>query len=447
MMSGGDKDEDVRLIAQRARAASLQLQYVPTERKNAALAAIKDRLAARRQDIIAANLKDQEAARAAVADGKLSSALYKRLDLNGPDGSKFESLLQGLDDVTRLDDPAGKVTLATRLDDGLDIYRVTCPVGVICIIFEARPECCVQISSLCLKSGNAVILKGGKEAAHSNAILVETIREALASVPDMPVDCVQLISSREAVSTLLALDEYVDLVIPRGSNSLVRYVQSNTRIPVLGHADGLCAVYVDEHADADKAVHVVVDAKTNYPAACNAAETLLVHRSLLSTLLPRLGEALAKAGVQLRADAECLPHLPPQTTRAAADEDFHTEFLDLTLAVKAVGSVEEAVEHINTHGSRHTDAIVSEDARAAELFMARVDSANVYHNASTRFADGFRYGFGAEIGVSTNKTHARGPVGLEGLMIYKYRLHGSGQGAGDYGPGKRAYKHEPITNA
>jgi glutamate-5-semialdehyde dehydrogenase len=293
-----------------------------------------------------------------------------------------------------------------------------------------------------MKSSNAVILKGGREAERTNQALVAAIREGISSVPGVPADAVGLISTREEVRSLLELDDLVDLVIPRGSNELVRSIQSSTRIPVLGHADGICAVYIDRSADLEKACAVVVDAKTQYPAVCNACEQLLVHRDALPTILAELGRRLRAAGVELRADEEALRFLPG--SKPAVESDYRTEFLDLVLAVKTVGSVEEAVRHINAHGSHHTDAIVAEDPRAAEHFLSRVDSAGVFHNASTRFADGYRYGLGAEVGISTQKTHARGPVGLEGLAIYKYRLYGRGQAVGGYGSGKKAFLHEPL---
>ncbi|MBN1441850.1 MAG: glutamate-5-semialdehyde dehydrogenase [Planctomycetes bacterium] len=429
----------VEEIARRARAAAIDLAALGTDVKNRALAAVRDGLERRRGEILDANRRDQEEAEKDVAAGRLSRALFRRLDLGG---SKYDAVLEGLRDVERLPDPVGRVTLATRLDEGLDLYRVTCPLGVIGVIFESRPDAAVQIAALALKSSNAVILKGGREAVHSNRAIVAAIREALQTVEGMPPDAVQILSTREEVQALLDLDEWVDLIIPRGSNELVRAIQSSTRIPVLGHADGICAVYIDRAADVRKAVSVVLDAKAQYPAVCNAAETLLVHEDALESTLPAVGGALSAAGVELRADARALPHLPG--ARPAAPEDFDAEFLDLILAVKTVRSLDEAIDHINRHGSHHTDAIVTEDSRAAERFLSRVDSAGVYHNASTRFADGFRYGLGAEVGVSTNKTHARGPVGLEGLVIYKYRLYGSGQGVGDYGPGRRSFLHEPL---
>ncbi|MEE3200268.1 MAG: glutamate-5-semialdehyde dehydrogenase [Planctomycetota bacterium] len=428
----------VEAVARRARAAALQLAALSEEPKNAALEAVGRKLQERREAILEANRADKGDCEAELESGSLSPALFKRLDL---EGSKFEAMLAGVGDVARLPDPVGRVTLATRLDDGLELYRVSCPLGVIGVIFEARPEAAVQIASLALKSSNAVILKGGREASRTNEALVEAIREALGEVDGVSPDAVQLVSTREEVREMLDLDRWIDLIIPRGSNELVQSIQEATRIPVLGHADGICSVYLDRDADLEKAVAVSVDAKTHYPAACNACETLLVHRDRLDDLLPAVGAALVEAGVELRADEEASARLEAS---AAAAEDYDTEFLDKVLAVKTVSSLQEAVEHINLHGSHHTDAIVTEDAGAAEYFLSRVDSAGVFHNASTRFADGFRFGLGAEVGISTNKTHARGPVGLEGLVIYKYRLYGAGHVAADYDPGGRKFLHEGV---
>ncbi|MEC7923402.1 MAG: glutamate-5-semialdehyde dehydrogenase [Planctomycetota bacterium] len=428
----------VEAVARRARAAALQLAALSAEPKNAALEAVGRKLQERREAILEANRADKADCEAELESGSLSPALFKRLDL---EGSKFEAMLAGVGDVARLPDPVGRVTLATRLDDGLELYRVSCPLGVIGVIFEARPEAAVQIASLALKSSNAVILKGGREASRTNEALVEAIREALGEVDGVSPDAVQLVSTREEVREMLDLDRWIDLIIPRGSNELVQSIQEATRIPVLGHADGICSVYLDRDADLEKAVAVSVDAKTHYPAACNACETLLVHRDRLDDLLPAVGAALVEAGVELRADEEASARLEAS---AAAAEDYDTEFLDKVLAVKTVSSLQEAVEHINLHGSHHTDAIVTEDAGAAEYFLSRVDSAGVFHNASTRFADGFRFGLGAEVGISTNKTHARGPVGLEGLVIYKYRLYGAGHVAADYDPGGRKFLHEGV---
>ncbi|KAI9014186.1 Aldehyde/histidinol dehydrogenase [Hyaloraphidium curvatum] len=451
--ANGDADPALVGIARRAKEASFALQAASGEAKSAALKAIYERLKADKDAILEANKRDLAEAEARVKGGELSSALFKRLDLAGANDSKYSTMLQGVLDVDRLEDPTGQVTLATKLDDGLELYRVTCPVGVLLIIFEARPEVVVQISTLALKSGNAVILKGGREAHHSNAALHKTLQAALESLPagsGIPKDAVQLVATREEIAGLLKLDKYIDLAIPRGGNDFVRYIKDNTRIPVLGHADGLCTVYLDESADVDKAVEVVADAKTNYVAACNAAETLLVHAAAVDRVLPPVARRLASLGVELRCDTPTLavlssdPEIPKDKLSAASDADYDTEFLELVVAVRSVPSLADAVAHINAHGSHHTDAIVAESEEAAERFMAEVDSAGVYWNASTRFADGFRYGFGAEIGVSTNKTHARGPVGLEGMVIYKYKVYGSGQGAGDYASGKRAFVHKPI---
>ncbi len=432
----------IEAIAQRARKAAWELAALDTETKNRALRAVRAALERSRVEISRANAADKRDAEILVDSGQLSKALAKRLDI---EGGKFDGILSGVDDVIRLADPVGQVGYAMRLDHGLDLYRVSCPIGVLGVIFEARPDAAVQISTLALKSANAVSLKGGREAERSNRALVEAIQRGIAEVPGVPPGAVQLISTREEVREMLALDEWIDLIIPRGSNELVRSIKDSTRIPVLGHADGICAVYIDRAADAERAAAVVVDSKAQYPAVCNATETLLVHREALSRVLPELGRRLREAGVELRADADSLPHLPGAIP--STEEDYGTEFLDLILAVKTVGSVEEAIDHINRHGSHHTDAIVTEDAKVAELFLSRVDSASVFHNASTRFADGFRYGLGAEVGVSTNKTHARGPVGLDGLVIYKYRLYGHGQCVAQYAPGKRKFLHERIEAA
>jgi len=431
----------IETIAQNARKAAWQLAPLPPDVKDAALRAAKLEIESSRQEILLANQADKRDADQMVRAGTLSGALAKRLDI---EGAKLDGILAGVDDVIRLPDPVGRVDYACRLDDGLELFRVSCPIGVVGVIFEARPDAAVQISALGLKSANAVILKGGREAERTNRALVEAIRRGIARVPGFPADAVQLISTREEVREMLALDSFIDLIIPRGSNELVRSIMDSTRIPVLGHADGICAVYIDKAADVAKAAAVAVDSKAQYPAVCNAAETLLVHREALARVLPEVGRRLREAKVELRADREAIVHLPG--AKPASPEDFRTEFLDLILAVKTVASLEEAVDHINRHGSHHTDAIVTEDASAAEYFLSRVDSAGVFHNASTRFADGYRYGFGAEVGISTNKTHARGPVGLEGMVIYKYKLRGSGHAVADFGPGKKAYLHERLPS-
>lgn len=398
-------------------------------------------------------------------DGSLSASLVKRLDLSRP--GKYEDMLSGILDVRDLPDPIGVVDMRTLLADGLELERVSCPIGVLLIIFEARPEVIANIASLAIKSGNAAILKGGKESTESFSAISAVISEALEST-EVPNAAIQLVKTRDVIDELLQLDRYIDLVIPRGGNELVRYVKEHTRIPVLGHADGLCAVYLHEDADVDVAVRVVADSKCDYPAACNAAETLLVHENVLGTVLPAVAEDLLARGVSLLCDSkskEVLKQKLPASSAAllqdSTESDYDTEFLDLKIAIKTVPAISSngttttditttnpsldlAISHINAHGSGHTDTIITQSKEAAEYFMSAVDSAGVYWNASTRFADGMRYGFGTEVGISTNKIHSRGPVGLEGLTIYKYKIRGGGQTAGEFGAGKKAYKHEKL---
>lgn len=339
------------------------------------------------------------------------------------------------------------------MDDGLELERVTCPIGVLLIIFEARPEVIANIASLAIKSGNAAILKGGKESTESFQTISRIISSALSGTK-VPNAAVQLVKTRDVIDQLLALDDYIDLVIPRGGNELVRYIKSHTKIPVLGHADGLCSIYIHPDADVSKTVHVVLDSKTGYPAACNAVEKLLVHEEALSTVLPAVASALLEAGVSLRCDissisvlAKTLPKHLSILLQPSIESDYTTEFLDLTLAIKTIASLPDAITHINAHSSHHTDAIMTSSSQVANVFLSGVDSAGVYWNASTRMADGMRYGFGTEVGISTNKIHSRGPVGLEGLTIYKYLIKGDGQAAGDYGEGggKRAWKHKSLA--
>jgi len=342
--------------------------------------------------------------------------------------------------VAALPDPIGRRQLHTELDAGLVLERVTVPLGVVGVIFEARPDAVMQIASLAIRSGNGAILKGGREASRSCAAILEALQAGLAASAVAPL-ALELLTSREESLALLKLDGLVDLIIPRGSNALVRFIQENTRIPVLGHADGICHLYVDEAADLDQALRVAMDAKTQYPAACNAIETLLVHRAVAASFLPAAAAAFAAAGVELRGDAAAQAHGVPHP---ASDDDWRTEYADLILAVKVVDGLEEALEHIRRHGSRHTDAICTTDAEAAERFLASVDSAGVFLNCSTRFADGFRYGFGAEVGISTQTLPPRGPVGLEGLVTYRYRLRGEGHIAADYASGACAFSHRSL---
>jgi glutamate-5-semialdehyde dehydrogenase len=425
---------DLTTLAAQTRLAARGLALTPTETRDRALLAIADALEAASDEIVAANQLDCEAA----ASEGLATALQARLKL---DRSKLHGAIVGVRDVAKLADPIGTLQIHRELDKGLELKRLTCPLGVLGVIFEARPDAVMQISSLAIKSGNGVILKGGQEARRSCQVLVQAIRQGLENA-GCAADLVQLLTTREETMALLKLDQYVDLIIPRGSNSFVQFVQANTRIPVLGHADGICHLYVDAAADLEKAIAITVDSKTHYPAACNAIETLLVHASVAESFLPKLVQAMGT--VELRGNSETCRILPG--IAAATEVDWATEYSDLILAVRVVADMEEAIAHITTYGSRHTEAIVTENAAVAQEFMAVVDAAGVFHNCSTRFADGFRYGFGAEVGISTQKMPPRGPVGLEGLVTYKYQLVGDGHGAASYGGEKgREYTHRDLS--
>lgn len=416
-------------LAKRAKAASTPLSDTSVELRNRALLAMTEALRAHSAEIGEANGRDLEASR------DLGDALQKRLVF---DEKKLRGVVDGLEALASLPDPLGRVLTRTELAEGLHLRRVTCPIGVIGIIFEARPDALVQISSLCLKSGNAVLLKGGKEALHTNRILAEVIRNATEAV-GLPGDWIQLLETREEVNGMLRLNEYIDLIVPRGSNSFVKYIMENTTIPVLGHSAGLCHLFLDASANLEKAVAIAVDAKTQAPATCNTVETLLVHKDAASRLLPAVCDALRNAGVELRGDE--MSRSIVTWMKPATEEDWSTEYLALILSVKVVDDLAAAIAHINRFGSHHTDAIVTEDAAAAELFQRRVDSADVFWNASTRFADGYRFGLGAEVGISTSKIHARGPVGLEGLTIYKWLLSGQGDTVAPFADGRRAFTH------
>ncbi len=416
-------------LAKRAKAASTPLSDTSVELRNRALLAMAEALRAHSAEIGEANGRDLEASR------DLGDVLQKRLVF---DEKKLRGVVDGLEALASLPDPLGRVLTRTELAEGLHLRRVTCPIGVIGIIFEARPDALVQISSLCLKSGNAVLLKGGKEALHTNRILAEVIRNATEAV-GLPGDWIQLLETREEVNGMLRLNEYIDLIVPRGSNSFVKYIMENTTIPVLGHSAGLCHLFLDASANLEKAVAIAVDAKTQAPATCNTVETLLVHKDAASRLLPAVCDALRNAGVELRGDE--MSRSLVTWMKPATEEDWSTEYLALILSVKVVDDLAAAIAHINRFGSHHTDAIVTEDAAAAELFQRRVDSADVFWNASTRFADGYRFGLGAEVGISTSKIHARGPVGLEGLTIYKWLLSGQGDTVAPFADGRRAFTH------
>ena len=415
-------DQPLRLVAETTRQAAQTLASLSAEAKNRAIEAVAMALEANATAIVAANQADCDAA---VAD-HLAQPLYGRLKL---DRVKLEGAIAGLRDVARLPDPVGTVQIHRELDAGLVLTRRAVPLGVLGVIFESRPDAVMQISALAIKSGNGVILKGGREAVRSCTALVQAIKQGLAAAGVDPA-VVQLLTTREETRALLDLEGYVDLIIPRGSNAFVRFVQENTRIPVLGHADGICQLYIDREADLEQAIAIALDAKTTYPSACNAIETLLIHQDMAATGLPALVEALHQARVELRGDEaarQIVSALVPAT-----EDDWTTEYSDLILAIKVVASVEEAIAHINTYGSRHTEAIVTRNLATAAHFMERVDAAGVFHNCSTRFADGFRYGFGAEVGISTQKMPPRGPVGLEGLVTYKYQLVGDGHVSSTY---------------
>ncbi len=421
-------------IAQQTRDSARHLAMLPAIARNQALEAIAQALEAATSEILAANRADCQAAEVA----NLSAALVARLELNEP---KLKSAIAGMRAVASLPDPVGAVQLHRELDQGLVLTRITCPLGVLGVIFEARPDAVIQISSLAIKSGNGVMLKGGQEALRSCEALVAAIHRGLAQTSVDPTT-VQLLTTREETLALLKLDQYVDLIIPRGSNAFVRFVQDNTRIPVLGHAEGICHLYIDHAADVQKAVAIAVDAKTQYPAACNAIETLLVHQEIASEFLLEAVVALQLRNVELRGDDRTREIL---NITAATEADWSTEYGDLILAIKIVDDLDEAIAHIRTYGSRHTEAIATEDTATAATFMAQVDAAGVFHNCSTRFADGFRYGFGAEVGISTQKMPPRGPVGLEGLVTYKYQLVGKGQIVATYaGSNAKPFTHRDL---
>ncbi|MBR4040001.1 MAG: glutamate-5-semialdehyde dehydrogenase [Clostridia bacterium] len=423
-------------IAQAAKQASFALAASGSQLRNTALCAVADALEQNSAAIFAANEKDMAQAK---ADG-IAAPVLKRLRF---DGSKLADVCEGLRALAQMEDPVGHEQLRTELADGLVLSRVACPIGVIGVIFESRPDALVQIAGLCLKSGNAVLLKGGREAMHSNQILFDVMKQA-SEAAGIPCGWAGLLTTREEVGAMLAMDEYIDLIIPRGSNSFVRYIMDNSRIPVLGHSDGVCHVYLDAACDAQMAARVSVDAKTQYPAACNAAETLLVHKDAAHHALPVVAAALHVAGVRIKADARAQALIPGIPCDAADESDWKAEYLDHVIAVRIVDSLEEAIAHINRYGSHHTDCIITDDEQAAARFTALVDSAGVYHNCSTRFADGFRYGFGAEVGISTGKIHARGPMGLEGLCSYKYILRGHGDVVADFAGRKRSFTHRKL---
>ncbi|MDY6776379.1 MAG: glutamate-5-semialdehyde dehydrogenase [Halobacteria archaeon] len=424
-----------------AEEAALRLARTSDEDRAEALRAIADEIEARTDEILEANAVDVEEAEEMLEKGEYSQVLVDRLKLSE---TKVEEIAEMVRSVAEQEDPLGETTSARELDEDLDLYKVTVPIGVVGSVFESRPDALPQIASLCLRSGNSVILKGGSEAKESNRVLFDAIRDATENVdPDLvPDGWAQLIEAREDVETILGMNDSIDLVMPRGSTEFVEMIQDNTKIPVLGHTEGICHVYVDDEADLDDAVNIAYDSKVQYPAACNAAETVLVHGDVAEEFLPRIAERYEETGVEVRGDDATREVID---AKEATDEDWSTEYGDLIISVKVVGSSDEAIDHVNTYGSKHTDSVVTENHETAHDFMTSVDSASVYHNASTRFSDGYRYGLGAEVGISTGKIHARGPVGLDGLTTYKYYIEGDGQIVADYtGDDAKEFTHVDI---
>lgn len=425
--------ERIEELAGRAREAAVALAMSADAQRNRALEAAASEIERRGAEIFEANRQDIERSQ---AEG-LAAPLLKRLKF---DERKMAVVCDGLRQLSRMPDPLGRALYACEMDEGLTVTRVTCPIGVIGVIFESRPDALVQISGLCLKSGNAVLLKGGSEAMLTNRALFGAIYSA-SLAEGVPEGWAGLMETRQDVAGMLRLDSLIDLVIPRGSNAFVRHIMDNTRIPVMGHAEGICHVYADKSADVEMAVKVALDSKIQGVATCNAAETLLVHEGIARAFLPRMKEAFDAAHVRMRGCPRTLAVIPVDP---ASEGDWDTEYLDYIISIKIVDSLDEAIAHINRHGSRHTDAIIAQDRAAAERFMGMVDSAGVFLNCSTRFADGYNYGLGAEVGISTGKLHARGPVGLEGLVSYKYRLAGRGQTMAEYASGEKRFRHRYL---
>ena len=424
---------NIKEEAKAVKLASPKMAGTSEEARNKALLEVVKQLKARRQEIFEANAMDLKQAEI----DKVAAPIIKRLKF---DETKLRDVIAGIEDLVKLEDPLFKQDMHRQLDEGLTLYRETCPIGVIGVIFEARPDALIQISSLCIKSGNCVILKGGSETMNSNRVLFNIIYEAVIK-SGMPENCMLQLEARSEITDLLTCNESVDLLIPRGSNAFVQYIMNNTKIPVMGHADGICHIYVDKEADFKKAIPIIIDAKTQYVSACNSVETLLIHKDIVDEFVPKLYEALKENNVELRGTEEIVKLTG---CNQGTEEDNRKEYLDYIVSAKVINSLDEAIEHINYFGSHHTDCIITENSETANEFMRYVDSAGVYQNCSTRFADGYRYGFGAEVGISTSKIHARGPVGLEGLVSYKYKLFGNGNVVDDYAKGKKQFRFKDL---
>ena len=424
---------NIKEEAKAVKLASPKMAGTSEEARNKALLEVVKQLKARQQEIFEANAMDLKQAEI----DKVAAPIIKRLKF---DETKLRDVIAGIEDLVKLEDPLFKQDMHRQLDEGLTLYRETCPIGVIGVIFEARPDALIQISSLCIKSGNCVILKGGSETMNSNRVLFNIIYEAVIK-SGMPENCMLQLEARSEITDLLTCNESVDLLIPRGSNAFVQYIMNNTKIPVMGHADGICHIYVDKEADFKKAIPIIIDAKTQYVSACNSVETLLIHKDIVDEFVPKLYEALKENNVELRGTEEIVKLTG---CNQGTEEDNRKEYLDYIVSAKVINSLDEAIEHINYFGSHHTDCIITENSETANEFMRYVDSAGVYQNCSTRFADGYRYGFGAEVGISTSKIHARGPVGLEGLVSYNYKLFGNGNVVDDYAKGKKQFHFKDL---
>lgn len=424
---------NIKEEAKAVKLASPKMAGTSEEARNKALMEVVKQLKARQQEIFEANATDLKQAEI----DKVAAPIIKRLKF---DETKLRDVIAGIEDLVKLEDPLFKQDMHRQLDEGLTLYRETCPIGVIGVIFEARPDALIQISSLCIKSGNCVILKGGSETMNSNRVLFNIIYEAVIK-SGMPENCMLQLEARSEITDLLTCNESVDLLIPRGSNAFVQYIMNNTKIPVMGHADGICHIYVDKEADFKKAIPIIIDAKTQYVSACNSVETLLIHKDIVDEFVPKLYKALKENNVELRGTEEIVKLTG---CNQGTEEDNRKEYLDYIVSAKVINSLDEAIEHINYFGSHHTDCIITENSETANEFMRYVDSAGVYQNCSTRFADGYRYGFGAEVGISTSKIHARGPVGLEGLVSYKYKLFGNGNVVDDYAKGKKQFHFKDL---
>ena len=436
--------ESIAAQVQATRRASRELARLSADQRNQILLAAADGLEAREAEILKVNREDCESLEhneRELAAGTSSAALLKRLQTSS---AGVKEMARQVRDVAKLEDPLGRMLATTELDDGLTLQKVSCALGVVAVIFESRPDVVPQVGSLAIKTGNGLVLKGGAEARQTNRVLVSIWHEALSAFSPSLRPAICALTDRADVARILEMDRDIDLVVPRGSAEFVNYVFEHSRIPVLGHGSGICHIYVDAAADLNMARNVIVDAKVQYPAACNSVEKVLVHQAIAEEFLPALVDALQSAGVEVRGCSRTANLLTHSQIVPATEEDWHTEYGDLIITLKIVSDMDEAIEHINHYGSRHTESILTQNQIAAELFMDEVDAASVFHNASTRFADGFRYGLGAELGISNSKLHARGPVGLEGLLTYKYKLHGSGQTVTDYTQGNRTFKHRRV---